>query len=241
MAVGLNALAEKKADAMVSAGNTGALLVGATLKIKRVRGVRRPAIGAILPGANAPFVLLDAGANSDCTPEMLSNFATLGSVYAKQVLGLTRPRVGLVNIGAEETKGDQLRQESFVLLRENQNIHFIGNVEARDIPNGGCDVVVADGFTGNVIIKLYEGMGKMMGQKIKRFFLWNPLNVLALLRLKKQMDYKTYGGAPLLGLRGVVIKAHGSSDATAVFHAIRQAKTCVEQNIVGIMKEHFAK
>jgi len=241
MAVGLRALADKQADAFVSAGSTGGLLVGATLMVKRVRGVRRPCIGAILPGAAAPFVLLDAGANAECTAEMLDNFAMLGSVYAKQVLGLERPRVGLANIGTEETKGDALRLASYDLLRANPHINFVGNVEPRELPNGGCDVVVADGFTGNIMLKLYEGMGKMMSGKIKRFFLWNPLNWPGLLRLKKQMDYKTYGGAPLLGLNGVVIKAHGSSDAKGIFHAIRQAKGCVERDIVGMMKEHIGK
>jgi len=241
MAVGIKSLAEKQADAFVSAGSTGGLLVGATLKVKRVRGVRRPCIGAILPGAKAPFVLLDGGANTECTAEMLNNFALLGSVYAKQVLGLDCPRVGLANIGTEETKGDALRLEAFAKLRENANINFIGNVEPREIPNGGCDVVVADGFTGNIMLKLYEGMGVMMKGMLKRYFLWNPLNWPGLLRLRKQMDYKTYGGAPLLGLNAVVIKAHGSSDATGIFHAIRQAKGCVEQDIVGMVKGSIAK
>jgi len=241
MAVGLRALADKQADAFVSAGSTGGLLVGATLMVKRVRGVRRPCIGAILPGAKAPFVLLDGGANAECTAEMLDNFAMLGSVYAKQVLGLESPRVGLANIGTEETKGDTLRLETFAKLRENPHINFIGNVEPRDVPNGGCDVVVADGFTGNIMLKLYEGMGIMMKGMLKRYFLWNPLNWPGLLGLKKRMDYKTYGGAPLLGLNGVVIKAHGSSDAKGIFHAIRQAKGCVERDIVGMMKEHIAK
>ena len=241
MAVGLRALAEKQADAFVSAGSTGGLLVGATLKLKRVRGVRRPCIGAILPGAKAPFVLLDGGANAECTPEMLDNFAMLGSVYARQVLGLAQPRVGLANIGTEETKGDALRLAAHELLRQNPHINFIGNIEPRELPNGGCDVVVADGFTGNIMLKLYEGMGVMMKNMLKRFFLWNPLNWPGLLKLKRQMDYKTYGGAPLLGLNGVVIKAHGSSDATAIYHAIRQAKRCVEHDIVGMMKENIAK
>jgi len=241
MAAGLKALAGKQADAFVSAGSTGALLVGATLMVKRVRGVRRPCIAAILPGARAPFVLLDAGANSECSAEMLDNFAMLGNVYAKHVLGLENPRIGLVNNGTEESKGDPLRQETYQKLRANLHIHFIGNIEAREIPNGGCDVAVADGFTGNVLIKLYEGMGKMMGGKLKRLFLWNPLNWPALLRLRKQMDYKEYGGAPLLGLNGVVIKAHGSSDAKGIYHAIRQAKACVEQDIVGMMKGSMGK
>jgi len=250
MAVGLKALAGQgnaaasPYDAFVSAGSTGALMVGATLIVKRIRGVRRAAIAAVMPSADRPFVLLDAGANAECTAEMLGHFALLGSAYAKHVLGAENPRVGLVNIGAEENKGDPLRQEAYALLKEKANINFVGNIEAREIPLGGCDVAVADGFTGNVVLKLYEGMGKMLMGKLKGLFLGNPLGWLSavpaapgLLKLKKQMDYKEYGGAPLLGLSAVVIKAHGSSDAKAVFHAIRQAKACVEGKVVEAVKE----
>jgi len=258
MAIGLKALAAKDAkasydakasqgDAFVSAGSTGALIVGATLIVRRIRGVRRAAIGAVMPGASAPFLLLDAGANNECTAEMLVNFAVLGSVYARKVLGIESPRVALANNGTEEHKGDPLRQETYQALKELPGINFTGNIEAREIPLGGCDVVVADGFTGNIILKLYEGMGKMMQGKLKKMFL-NPLGVVGalfvargLLRIQKQMDYKEYGGAPLLGLNSVVIKAHGSSDAKAVFAAIRQAKRCVEGDMVGAIKEHFAK
>ena len=245
MAVGLKALAAQdcRYDAFVSAGSTGALLVGGTMLVKRIRGVRRAAIAAVMPGADKPFVLLDAGANSECTAEMLGHFALLGSAYARQVLGIESPRVGLANNGTEEHKGDALRQEAYARLREDGRIHFIGNVEAREIPNGGCDVVVADGFTGNIILKLYEGMGVMMKGMLKRLFLSNPLRWISavfavggLLKLRRHMDYKEYGGAPLLGLNGVVIKAHGSSDAKAVFHAVRQAKLCVERDIVGMVK-----
>jgi len=248
MAVGLKALAgqgyDAKYDAFVSAGSTGALMVGATLIVKRIRGVRRAAIAAVMPAADKPFVLLDAGANAECTAEMLGHFALLGSAYAKHVLGAQNPRVGLINIGTEENKGDPLRQEAYALLKSKENINFIGNIEAREIPLGGCDVAVADGFTGNVALKLYEGMGKMLMGKLKGLFLGNPLGWLSalpaapgLLKLKKQMDYKEYGGAPLLGINGVVIKAHGSSDAKAVFHAIRQAKACVEGKVVETVKE----
>jgi len=248
MAIGIKALAAKEADAFVSAGATGAMLVCATLTVRRVRGVRRPCIGAVMPGAKAPFVLLDAGANAECTPEMLDNFAILGSVYAKKVLGIESPRVALANNGTEESKGDPLRQEAYAKLKANGRVNFIGNIEAREIPNGGCDVVVADGFTGNIILKLYEGMGKLMEGKLKGLFLGNPLGWVAalfaapgLLKVRKQMDYKYYGGAPLLGLNAVVIKAHGSSDAKAIYHAIRQAKACVENEIVGMVKESFTR
>ena len=248
MAVGLKALAgqgyDGAYDAFVSAGSTGALLVGATLIVKRIRGVRRAAIAAVMPSAGNPFVLLDAGANAECTAEMLVHFALLGSAYAKHVLGAASPRVGLVNIGTEENKGDPLRQEVFALLKNKANINFIGNIEAREIPLGGCDVAVADGFTGNVALKLYEGMGKLFMGKLKGLFLGSPLGWLSavpaapgLLKMKKQMDYKEYGGAPLLGLSAVVIKAHGSSDAKAVFHAIRQAKACVEGKVVESIRE----
>ena len=245
MAAGLKALAAKEGyDAFVSAGSTGALMVGATLIVKRIRGVRRAAIGAVMPTAGRPFILLDAGANSECTAEMLGNFALLGSVYAKHVLGAENPRVGLVNNGTEANKGDPLRQEAHALLSERANINFIGNIEARELPLGGCDVAVTDGFTGNVMLKLYEGTGKMFIGKLKGLFLGNPLGWLAalpaapgLLKMKKQMDYKEYGGAPLLGIDGIVIKAHGSSDAKAIFHAIRQAKACAEGRLAETIRE----
>jgi len=249
MAVGLKALADQAGgyDAFVSAGSTGALLVGATLLVKRIRGVRRAAIGAVMPGSRAPFLLLDAGANAECTAEMLVNFAVLGRVYAQKVLGIANPRVALANNGTEENKGDSLRRETYLALKETPGIHFTGNIEAREIPLGGCDVVVADGFTGNLLLKLYEGMGKMMQEKLKQLFL-HPLGVVGalfvarrLFAMKRQADYKEYGGAPLLGIRGVVIKAHGSSDAKAVFAAIRQARQCVEENIVEAIQESLGE
>ena len=241
MAVGLKALAEGRADAFVSAGSTGALLVGATLIVKRIRGVRRGAIGTLLPTAKTPVLLLDAGANAECTPEMLTHFALLGSVYMRAVQGIEKPRVGLANIGTEENKGDALRREAFRCLAGNGQINFVGNIEAREIPLGGCDVVVADGFTGNIMLKLYEGMGKMLSKKFMKVFTGNPLGLLGLpfalpglLRLKKETDYKETGGAPILGINGVVVKAHGSSDAKAFYHALRQAKRCVESQILDI-------
>jgi len=246
MAIGLKALAAErdKYHAFVSAGSTGALMVGATLIVKRIRGVRRAAIAAVMPSAGKHFVLLDAGANAECSAEMLGHFALLGSAYAKHVLGARAPRVGLVNIGTEDGKGDALRQEANALLKELPNINYIGNIEAREIPLGGCDVAVADGFTGNVILKLYEGAGKMFTGLLKGLFLGSPLGWLSaapaapgLLKLKKRMDYKEYGGASLLGISGVVIKAHGSSDAKAIFHAIRQAKACVEGKVVESIQE----
>jgi len=246
MAVGLKTLASdrERYDAFVSAGSTGALMVGATLIVKRIRGVRRAAIAAVMPSADKPFVLLDAGANAECSAEMLGHFALLGSAYARHVLGAQMPRVGLINIGTEDSKGDPLRQEAHALLKALPGIHYIGNIEAREIPLGGCDVAVADGFTGNVMLKLYEGTGKMFTGLLKGLFLGSPLGWLSaapaapgLLKLKRHMDYKEYGGAPLLGINGVVIKAHGSSDAKAIFHAIRQAKACVEGKVVESIRE----
>ncbi len=244
MAVGLKALAEKKGEAFVSAGSTGALLVGATLIAKRIRGVRRAAIAAVLPTPKRPFLLLDSGANAECTAEMLEHFALLGSIYSAKVLGVERPEVALANIGTEPNKGDPLRQEAYQRLQANPRLNFTGNIEAREIPKGACDVVVADGFTGNIILKLYEGLaGTLMGI-IKGAFKKNPLSMLgalfagpSLLGVKKQMDYSEYGGAPLLGINGVVIKAHGSSNAKAIFNAIRQAKACVDGRVVEIIKE----
>jgi glycerol-3-phosphate acyltransferase PlsX len=246
LAAGLKALAAQEADGFVSAGSTGALLVGATLITKRIRGVRRAAIAAVLPTPAKPFLLLDSGANAECTAEMLEHFALLGSVYSSKVLGVEAPQVMLANIGTEPNKGDALRQETYRRLAENPRIHFAGNVEAREIPRGVCDVVVADGFTGNIILKLYEGLaGSLMGM-VKGAFKKNPLSMLgalfagpSLLGLKKQMDYSEYGGAPLLGINGVVIKAHGSSDAKAIFNAVRQAKTCAESRVVETIKENL--
>jgi len=243
MAVGLLELAEGKADAFVSAGSTGALVVGSTLIVKRIKGVRRGGIGVALNSAKTPFLLLDAGANAECTPDMLVHFALLGSAYMQTALGIDNPRVGLANIGTEESKGDALRQDAYKLLAANESINFTGNIEAREIPLGGCDVVVTDGFTGNVILKLYEGMVKMMTGKFRRVFT-NPAGIFGLpaalpgmLALKKQLDYKEQGGAPILGIDGVVIKAHGSSDAKAFFNAIRQARLCVEGDMVSKIKE----
>lgn len=241
MAVGLQLVADGKADAFVSAGSTGALLVGATFLVKRVKGVKRPAIGALIPMAGGKFYLLvDAGANHDCRPEMLAQFAVMGSIYHERVMGVKHPRVGLVNIGTEETKGTVLQQESYPLLQALPGISFVGNIEARELPNDGCDVAVCDGFTGNVILKLSEGFSKFFGDSLKGIFFATVKTKLAALLLKapvtawkRSLDYKEYGGAPILGTRHPVIKAHGSSDARAFCNAIKQAKFCVEQDICG--------
>ena len=244
MAVGLRALADGAGDAFVSAGSTGALLVGATFLVKRIKGVKRPALGAVMPSATTPFILVDTGANAECTVPMLCSFAKLGDIYMRELLGVENPRVGLANIGAEATKGTKLQVEAYQALSELPDIHFTGNVEVRDIPFGAADVVVADGFTGNVILKMYEGVAKMMSNEIKAMFKKNPLTMLSYLGVKsgmdgfrKKLDYKQYGGAPILGVQKPVIKAHGSSDAYAFQSALRQAADCVNGDVTGKVKE----
>ena len=235
MTVGLNMLRDGEGDAFISAGSTGALLSGATLVVKRIRGIRRAAMAPVIPSAAGQMVLCDCGANAECTAEYLLQFAFLGSFFAKRMLGIERPRVGLLNIGAEEEKGDALRHETFALLQAADaagRIHFIGNVEASTAMMGGADVVVADGFTGNVLLKGIEGTAKMMSGVIKKMFLSSgKTKVAALLvkdefgAVKKMLDPSEVGGTPFLGISKPVLKAHGSSDARAVFNAVRQARS----------------
>lgn len=245
MVVGLNLLAKGEGDAFVSAGSTGALHVGTSLIVRSLPGVKRPALATILPG-KTPFLLLDCGANAECRPAMLESFGVMGSVYMQQVMGVQNPRVGLINNGAEETKGTPLYVEAHALLKANGSINFIGNVEPKVIPDGVADVVVADGFTGNVVLKLTEGLGKFFGRKLKAMFKKNLLSKLSYLGLKsgvaefqKSMDADEYGGAPFLGAAKPVIKAHGSSNAKAFQSAIRQAVTCVESDLCGVMKQNL--
>ncbi len=243
MGLGLNMLADGRGDAFVSAGSTGALVMGATFIVKRIKGIKRIAPSPVLPADKGSFVLLDAGANTECRPEMLLQFAVMGSAYMEKVMGVKKPRVGLLNIGAEETKGRELEIESYKLL-EKSGLNFIGNIEARDVPKGECQVVVTDGFTGNIALKLYEGMGSFFSGKIKWIFSGaGKIGALFALgkikRFRKQMDYKEVGGSALLGVRKPVIKAHGSSDGTAFFNAVRQAKKCVDENVSGLI-ENFA-
>ena len=235
MVVGLRMLAEGKGDAFVSAGSTGALHVGASLIVRTVKGVKRPALATVIPG-KTPFLLLDCGANVECRASMLEAFGVMGSVYMNKVMGLEQPRVALVNNGAEESKGTPVYVEAHQLLKHNKAIHFVGNIEPRDIPAGATDVVVADGFTGNVVLKLTEGLAKYFGSKLKEMFkksLGTKVGYLLLkggvADFKKSMDADEYGGAPLLGTRRPVIKAHGSSNARAIQNAIRQARLCVER------------
>lgn len=239
MGVGLKMLSQGEGDALVSAGNTGALLAGASLIVRRLKGVSRPGIGAILPLAN-PVLLLDSGANITVTEENLEMFAIMGSVYMKKIYGIERPRVGQINNGSEPTKGLPLQIAAYERLSANKAINFVGNIEGKDIPFDACDVLVADGFTGNVILKLTEGMGKMMLQTMKDLFYANALTMLSasLMKtrindLKHRYDSSEHGGAPILGVRKPVIKAHGGSDAKAIKNAIFQAVGFVKDDING--------
>ena len=235
MIVGLRMLADGQGDAFVSAGSTGALLTGATLIVKRVRGIRRAAMGPAVPNkAGGKTVIADCGANAECTPEFLLQFGLVGSVYAKNQLGVANPKVGLLNIGTEDSKGTQLQKEAYELLQNAHNqglINFIGNVEARDVPMGAVDVVVCDGFSGNVLLKSIEGTAMFMGSLMKhKIFKRNFFSKIGYLLCKAGvddvmglLDYRTIGGTPFLGIKKPVIKAHGSSDAMAFRNAIKQA------------------
>lgn len=227
-------LADGAGDAMISAGNTGALLTAATLLVKRIRGIRRAAFAPLFPTRT---VLIDAGANTECTPEFLMQFGCMGSLYAQKALGIERPRVALLNNGAEEEKGDELHKNAYVLLKkadENGLIHFTGNIEGRDVLTG-ADVIVADGFSGNVLLKSIEGTASYMAHMMKDMFKRNFLSKIGYLfckkganEIRKTMDYREIGGSMLVGLNKPVIKAHGSSDALAIMGAVKQAMTAVE-------------
>lgn len=244
MALGLSLLAEGKGDAFVSAGSTGALVMGATFIVKRIKGIKRIAPSPVMPADKGNFILTDAGANTECRPEMLVQFAVMGSAYMEKVMGIMKPKVALLNIGAEDTKGRELEIESYKLLQES-GLNFVGNIEARDIPKGEVQVVVTDGFTGNIALKLYEGMGSFFGKKMKWIFsgigkIGAVFSLGKTKALRKQMDYKEVGGSALLGVKKPVIKAHGSSDATAFFNAVRQAKKCVESNVTGEIESYVS-
>ena len=245
MALGLSLLAEGKGDAFVSAGSTGALVMGATFIVKRIKGINRIAPSPVMPGEKGSFTLIDAGANTLCRPEMLVQFAVMGSAYMEKVMGVKNPKVALLNIGAEETKGRDLEVEAYKLL-EKSGLNFIGNMEARDLPSGEAQVVVTDGFTGNIALKLYEGLGSFFAKKIKWIFsgagkIGALLSLGKIKTFRKQMDYKEVGGSALLGVKKPVIKAHGSSDGTAFFNAVRQAKRCVEGNVAGVIESYVAQ
>jgi glycerol-3-phosphate acyltransferase PlsX len=242
MGVALQMLRDGRGDAVVSAGSTGALLTGATLIVKRVRGIRRAAMAPLIPTSTGKAVLIDCGANAECTPEYLVQFAYLGSFYARRALGLESPRVGLLNIGAEETKGTELQKQTYALLRsaaEAGRLNFIGNVESRDVLSGGVDVVVTDGFSGNILLKSIEGTTMMLMKQLKGIFYKNTKNKLAAAMLKKDVyalksmfDAGEVGGTALLGISKPVIKAHGSSDARAIRSAVKQAMTFIDAGVI---------
>lgn len=238
MAVGLRLLNEGRGDAFISAGNSGALCVGATLAIKRIKGIKRPAFAPVLPSENGFFMLLDGGANVECRPEMLYQFALMGSVYMEKVMKVNNPRVALANVGTEEHKGTELYRETFAILK-NSTLNFIGNVEGRDIPKGMCDVVVCDGFAGNMILKTYEGVAITLMKKMKHMFADSFKGKMAaalvmhdLKELKEKFDYNKYGGAPILGASKPVFKAHGDSKAITLRNAIKLSIDYVEGNAI---------
>ena len=250
MGVGLQMLREGKGDAVISAGSTGALLTGATLLVKRIRGIRRAAMAPLIPTAAGKAVLIDCGANAECTPEYLVQFAYIGSFYAQRLLHLERPRVGLLNIGAEDSKGTDLRRETLALLQEAGkagHLNFIGNIEAKEAIKGGCDVIVTDGFSGNIMLKTLEGAGSLMGHMLSGVFKKNLLTKLAaaavmpgLRDFKAQLDPNKVGGTAFVGISRPVIKAHGASNAEAIENAMGQAKEFAQSGIIADIEENIA-
>ncbi len=247
MAVGMRMLAQGEGDAFVSAGSTGALVAGGSFIVKRIKKVKKPALATILPTAGAPTMLLDSGANTVCTAKMLIEFGIMGSAYMNKIMKIDKPRVALANIGAEESKGRDVDKEAYQLF-ENAPVNFIGNIEARQLPLGDCDVCVADGFCGNLMLKLYEGMGKFFSNELKGIFKKNVKTKLAAAMVmknikdfKKKVDYSEYGGAPLLGTAKPVIKAHGSSDEKAFYNAIRQAKLFTETKVIDTIAQALSE
>ena len=246
--VGMDIVRRKEAQAFVSAGSTGAVMAGAMFKIGRIKGIVRPAIGAALPVPGRPMLLMDAGANTDCKPEWINQFAMMGSIYMNRVMGVETPEVGLVNIGVEAAKGNEQAQQAHALMSSQNVYKFIGNVEARDTLAGLCDVLAADGFVGNVVLKNVEGTVSMLFKLLKQGLLGTTKGKVAALlakdtfkALKSSFDSTEVGGAPLLGVEGAVIKAHGNSNARAIFCAIRQARTLVETGVVDMIREGVAK
>ena len=244
---GMVQLKEKQADGFVSAGSTGAVLAGGMFRLGRIEGVERPALAPLLPNGKGYFLLIDCGANVDCKPEYLQQFGVMGDAYMKGVMGLEKPRVGLINIGAESEKGNALVKAVYPLM-EQAGYHFIGNVEARDITGDQADVLVCDGFSGNLILKFMEGVsGTLMGMIKKELMADTRSKIGALIskpafrRVKKAMDYTEVGGAPLLGVRGAVVKAHGSSNAHAFSCAIGQCVKMIDGHVVDIIEKGMAR
>lgn len=246
MVVAMQMLKRGEVDAFVSAGNSGGCLAAAIFYLGRIKGVERPALSSVFPTRKGPAFLLDLGANTDCKPLYLLQFAIMGSIYAERVLGIANPRVAIVSNGEEEGKGSMLVQDTYPLLKAS-GLNFVGNVEGKDIPGGLADVVVTDGFTGNVIVKLSEGVAGFLLDMIKEEIKSRPLAVVgaalakgAFNQVRKRMDYREYGGGALLGVDGVVIVGHGRSDSLAIKNAIRVARQSVDQSVIPAIRENIA-
>ena len=246
--VGMDLVRRKEAQAFVSAGSTGAVMAGAMFNIGRIKGIGRPALAAPIPVPGRTMLLVDAGANTDCKPEWINQFAMMGSIYASRVMGVETPEVGLVNIGVEAAKGNEQAQQAYALMQAQGVYKFIGNVEARDTLAGQCDVLAADGFIGNVVLKNTEGTISALFKLLKQGLMSSTKGKLAALlakdtfkSLKSSFDATEIGGVPLLGVEGAVIKAHGNSNARAIFCAIRQARCVVESGVVETIREGVAQ
>ena len=247
--VGTNLVKENKADAFISAGNTGAVMAAGLFNIGRLSGIKRPSIATVFPSSEGETLVMDAGANTDCSPQNLLQFGIMAQIYTRNILKIDNPRLGLLNIGEEKKKGNKLTKNTYELFEDDQRIdNFIGNVEGRDIFNGSCDIVICDGFVGNIVLKTTEGAASLMFDLIKENLQTDIRSKLGALLLKpylknmkSRLDYRQYGGAPLLGIDGVAIISHGSSDATAIYNAIKVAKDTVNENIVTLIENDINK
>ena len=246
LVIGLNMIKHQEADAIVTAGSTGATLVGGQVLVGRIKGIERPPLAPLVPTEKGVSLLIDCGANVDARPSHLVQFAQIGSIYMENIVGIKNPRVAILNIGAEEEKGNQLVKETFPLLKECPGINFIGSIEAREIPHGGADVIVCEAFAGNIVLKLYEGVAATLLSKVKEGLMSSLRSKIGALLIKpalkqtlKSFDASQYGGAPLLGLNGLVVKTHGSAKAIDVKNSILQCVTFKQQDINGKIKEHI--
>lgn len=246
LVIGMNMIKHQEADAIVTAGSTGATLVGGQVLVGRIKGIERPPLAPLVPTEKGVSLLIDCGANVDARPSHLVQFAQIGSIYMENIVGIKNPRVAILNIGAEEEKGNQLVKETFPLLKECPGINFIGSIEAREIPHGGADVIVCEAFAGNIVLKLYEGVVATLLSKVKEGLMSSLRSKIGALLIKpalkqtlKSFDASQYGGAPLLGLNGLVVKTHGSAKAIDVKNSILQCVTFKQQDINGKIKEHI--
>ncbi len=246
LVIGMNMIKHQEADAIVTAGSTGATLVGGQVLVGRIKGIERPPLAPLVPTEKGVSLLIDCGANVDARPSHLVQFAQIGSIYMENIVGIKNPRVAILNIGAEEEKGNQLVKETFPLLKECPDINFIGSIEAREIPHGGADVIVCEAFAGNIVLKLYEGVAATLLSKVKEGLMSSLRSKIGALLIKpalkqtlKSFDASQYGGAPLLGLNGLVVKTHGSAKAIDVKNSILQCVTFKQQDINGKIKEHI--